>query len=227
MTDYPTELSYECIDTKPLDYEFSGEKWAEMTEDGSGWRVCEGSIVPDDLETEIQDGKYALELDTDDYEITVTSPTDDDYCESYTPSDDEWNNLIEKFGIDCDDLHAQINGDDNHRWEPMMNYAYPLGSAPPSDWKALVTTCTCVEIDGDYYLALTGGGMDLSWEICETFMRLGYWPPAHFSRLPAMSGRGTSERDKWIIMGCRTSLEGMRDRAERGIRDLDSLTESD
>lgn len=230
----PTDLSYACIAAVPIDYEFSGEKWAESTEDGSGWRVCAGSIVPDDLETEIEiklkgeDHPRTFVLDTDTFEIEVSffDEDGDEDCETMYPGEDEWAKAIEEhFKLDADDLRAQIDGEDHERWEPMMNYCYPLDCEPPDDWKRLVSNCTCVEIDGSYYLALTGGGMDLSWEICESYMRLGYYPPAHFARLPSMAGRGTSKRDKWIIDGCRKTFEAMRARAESGLRDLDSLVE--
>lgn len=38
-----------------------------------------------------------------------------------------------------------------------------------------------VWIDGTLGLALTGGGMDLSWEIAEAFIRLGWYPPSSLS----------------------------------------------
>ena len=233
MTDFPTDLSYACIDVKPMDYTFSGERWAEATGDESGWRVCAGSILPSDLETEIalDDGR-TLEFDSDTctIEVTTTRPdadgNEDEDIEHFEPGDDGYDDLAKHFKLDGDEIRSYIDEGPDHGWEPMMNYAYPLGAEPPDDWKTRMVTCTCVEIDGEYYLALTGGGMDLSWEICETFMRLGYWPPAHFARLPEMAGRGTSDRDKWLIEGCRKSLEGMRDRIERDLRALDGMIKS-
>ena len=72
--------------------------------------------------------------------------------------------------------------------------------------------------DGGYALALTGGGMDLSWEICEAFMRLGYLPPTRFEP-PAMAGRGTSSKDRWILRGylraCRVQRAWLARKAER------------
>ena len=87
---------------------------------------------------------------------------------------------------------------------PMMNYWYPLdiddeGHAA----RTLVDTCLCVvRVGNQTGLALTGGGMNLSWEICEAFMLLGHLPPLHFADLPGMAGRGTSARDRWIVAGC-------------------------
>ena len=90
---------------------------------------------------------------------------------------------------------------------PMMNYYYPLNTCGGFDQdeavKAIVDLPLCLVNfrHEDWGLALTGGGMDFNWEICEAFMRLGELPPLHFCRPPAMAGRGKSARDKWIIEG--------------------------
>lgn len=44
-----------------------------------------------------------------------------------------------------------------------------------------------VYVDGTVGLALTGGGMDLSWEIAEAFIRIGYYPPTGLGTLPQMA----------------------------------------
>lgn len=111
---------------------------------------------------------------------------------------------------------------------PMMNFYYPLpeGLFSVSEGaKAIVDLPLCIvefTETGDYALALTGGGMDLSWEICEAFMRLGYFPPAHFADLPAMAGRGESARDRRIISACRQSLRAVKSRATRALQRLAS-----
>lgn len=80
---------------------------------------------------------------------------------------------------------------------PMMNYYYPIPWSDDLDPEvaaiAIAHLPLCIvslpDWDG-YALALTGGGMDLSWEICEAFICLGYYPPAHFAgKLPDMAGR--------------------------------------
>jgi hypothetical protein len=78
---------------------------------------------------------------------------------------------------------------------PMMSYWYPfeLPGEPEACAAVLVGLPLCVvEVDGVAGLALTGGGMDLSWEICEAFIRLGSLPPFHFADLSRsrMCGRG-------------------------------------
>ena len=117
---------------------------------------------------------------------------------------------------------------DNEDSMPMMNYIYPLpdsfaedmekrfGKDWPKKIKNSLDVTTIVEIgrtgqkyydDSEYFMALTGGGMDLSWEICESYMNIGYYPPAHFCNLPIMAGRGEDKKDKETIAACMKSLE--------------------
>ena len=109
---------------------------------------------------------------------------------------------------------------------PMMNYYYPMGvpefyRAHSTIWdaaKLLVDLPLCIvnfSEDDSIALALTGGGMDFSWEICEAFMLLGELPPLHFSRPPRMAGRGESARDEWILSGCRESIKVAKRWSER------------
>ena len=65
---------------------------------------------------------------------------------------------------------------------PMMNYAYPLETTP--DNKKVIevcreTNCTVMYNDEEdsYYLALTGGGMDLSQDIALAYNILETWIP--------------------------------------------------
>jgi hypothetical protein len=112
---------------------------------------------------------------------------------------------------------------------PMMNYYYPL----PEFEHAAGGVNECARLladlplclvefteEGEYAPALTGGGMELSWEICEAFMHCGYFPPAHFCDLPQMTGRGESARDRRIISACRQSLRGIKSRAVRSLQRL-------
>ena len=91
---------------------------------------------------------------------------------------------------------------------PMMNYAYPIGGDAAEMQAKLLDTSLCVVLVHDEpWLALRGGGMDMSWEICEAYIRLGFLPPAHFSELPAMVGRGESDGDRQIVKSCLESLD--------------------
>jgi hypothetical protein len=95
---------------------------------------------------------------------------------------------------------------------PMMNYSYPLEqgfATHEHDVRVLDGLPLCIVRfeNGDQELALTGGGMDLSWEICEAYIRLGYLPPLHFADLPRMGSRGQSDRDQRIVEACIRSAE--------------------
>lgn len=99
---------------------------------------------------------------------------------------------------------------------PMMMFLYPLPPSgeydrefdPDEAAAKLAGLPLCVvRVDDQYGLALTGGGMDFSWEICEAYTCLGYLPPYTFCDLPAMSNRGKSERDRYIIDACRASCQ--------------------
>ena len=123
----------------------------------------------------------------------------------------------------CPDCDADMESAEG----PMMNYFYPCSLGRfDAETAALaldgLPLCVVELRDGETGLALTGGGMDLTWEICEAFMRLGLVPPSHFaSDLPGMAGRGESEHDRWIISGCRLALEAARDRALRALDRLE------
>ena len=145
--------------------------------------------------------------------------------------------LLKYYGVDYshvdsedeDEVRAVLEDylDDSDEFQPMMNFIYPLhGEFDSSDVKKLLgLPLTIVRmLDGDeYYLALTGGGMDLSWEICEAYMRLDFYPPIEFCDLPAMADRGESEHDKSIIDACKKSAEAIIERANRLRERLDNL----
>lgn len=97
---------------------------------------------------------------------------------------------------------------------PTMYYGYPIDvdrvGGIEEAARLIYDLPLCVvemEHSGDTYLALTGGGMDMSWEICEAYMRLGYLPPVHFARLPQYAGLTLNARTKWIIDGMKQSID--------------------
>ena len=96
-----------------------------------------------------------------------------------------------------------------------MNYFYPIGTNQQ---------CKFTQKDADrlsglplaiaYYgpsdtwgLVLTGGGMDLSWEICEGFIRLGYLPPSCMCRLPLFGDEKWTDRKELVWSSCLRTLE--------------------
>lgn len=100
---------------------------------------------------------------------------------------------------------------------PMMNFFYPVypGSyAEGKDPKELalkiadLPLCIIEFTDtGEIGMALTGGGMDLSWEICEAYTRLGFLPPVQVcDDLPHMVNK-TEERDGYVVEACIRSCD--------------------
>lgn len=111
---------------------------------------------------------------------------------------------------------------------PMMNYQYPL----PDRWfgeeeiALLIDLPLCiVTLDGDesQFLALTGGGMDLSWEICAGYIALGLLPPAHFRDLPRMAGMTLTERNARVVAAMERSCTILQGWFERGRQDAAAM----
>jgi hypothetical protein len=153
---------------------------------------------------------------------TDSRPVSFDWSNGYAETWEFWEARQSEDGKTEASLDGESDGFDG----PMMNYYYPLecyDETPEADAEKLRNLPLCIvriEETGMYGLALTGGGMDLSWEICEAFMRLGFLPPVHFCRLPAMAGRGQSQRDRWIIAACRRSLRANKLQVCRSLRYL-------
>ncbi|NIQ17031.1 MAG: hypothetical protein GTO02_22395 [Candidatus Dadabacteria bacterium] len=91
-----------------------------------------------------------------------------------------WENLKNKKNFDG----CPCCEDDSGYLQPMMNYVYPL------DYTGMVDNDKCIEIasetncilieeknTGDWVIALTGGGMDLSFDIARAFMIAQKWLP--------------------------------------------------
>jgi hypothetical protein len=128
---------------------------------------------------------------------------------------------------ECEGYGKELDPAEGGAEGPMMSYAYPL----PDDFGGYdeaaaaklegLPLCIVRWEDGRYELALTGGGMDLSWEICEGFMRLGHLPPLHFCDLPMMAGlTPLDERHRWILAGCLRTCEVAEHRAARAAQRL-------
>ena len=161
-----------------------------------------------------------------------TKPVDFDFGQGYTESWEYWDaeececgTLVVGSGYtECPKCGTEVMIEG-----PMMNYYYPLpGSVDVEEYaRSLYPLPLClVRIDDEnteerYALALTGGGMDFSWQICEAFMRLGYLPPIHFS-LPRMA-YALDARRRWVIAGMRKALLVSKMRADTDLRDLRNL----
>lgn len=97
--------------------------------------------------------------------------------------------------ISADDWTDALREAFEEQEQPAMNYRYPVtlrGVGENEAAAALVGLPLCLvwdDSDEEHYLALTGGGMDLSAEICRAYIALKQRPPVHFCRVPRMAGR--------------------------------------
>ena len=120
-----------------------------------------------------------------------------DWHNDFQNNYEKWENcgrrIIEE---NCDHREEESQGDSNMRYsgyceecghcedsgQPMMNYGYPLEITPDDDKILKVleeTNCTVMyntETD-EYFIALSGGGMDLSQDIALAYFFLQRWIP--------------------------------------------------
>ena len=151
-------------------------------------------------------------------------PQDYDFSEGYP---EKWEYFEAERCEECGNPVLHVRGEDYHNYldddtecegyvnadGPMMNYMYPIRcdrvGGVEGAMEALVDLPLCIvkfeKLDG-HFMALTGGGMDLSWQICEAYMRLGYLPPTHFAGVPRMAGKTLNTRNKWILAGCNQAV---------------------
>ncbi len=111
----------------------------------------------------------------------------------------------EKDGHDVEDGKVTYLDEVLDNYEPMMNYAYLLQCNP--DREKLLRVCRETnltvmyrESEDEYYLALTGGGMDLSQDIARAYQILETWIPialiSEVSKQPELSVHGKA----WLEM---------------------------
>lgn len=121
---------------------------------------------------------------------------------------------------------------------PAMDYLYPLPDTSdhlvkvrdilindPRRAKRLASLPLCI-VTFEYGLqglALTGCGTDMSWEICEYYMLLGYLPPNAFCVLPNLADRTYGANDRRILSACRATLKYVMRRASYDIGTLRSI----
>lgn len=89
---------------------------------------------------------------------------------------------------------------------PMMNFVWPVtvvGSAEELQVDLLGSPVVLVEINDNLYFALSGGGMDFSWELAEAYIAAGQYPPVDLCYLPNMAG----ENRIGVVKVCQRGLE--------------------
>lgn len=154
--------------------------------------------------------------------------TDGHHGELHVPDDapgaDDHERWLDRYALEewADDTEDEDGQDSARRWAivnaftdqddlgwessdgPMMNFLYPVAEEDEStarDWAyAIRDLPLCVvEVDGRHGLALTGGGMNLSWEIARAFVAIGYRPPVDVVSLPRMVDH-TDERHRPALL---------------------------
>ncbi len=209
-----TELYADTIDVTPVQVEgWDGE---ELINDEWSYHQSISYPVGDREITCVVDGHGTIHLVRDDAGRTF-DPNDADSVEDYKEATrDEDGAHADAL---TDDELSELESADNvyeYAGGPMMNYWYPVDIDDAAAAALALSGPLCVvEVDGITGLALTGGGMDLSWEIAEAFCQLGQLPPVHFSDLPAMawgSDNGAPVR-RYVLSAMLRSLEVAAERA--------------
>lgn len=118
----------------------------------------------------------------------------------------------------CDGYVQQVEG-------PMMNYLYPCPIKDPGEAArniAHLPLCVVEFPGGPSGFALTGGGMDFSWEICAAYVACGYLPPTEFD-LPKMGEMTLTgwHLDVWQAM--RRSIQVQQNWLNNSLEKLDEL----
>lgn len=212
-------LFNDAIDAKPIDYTWTGRnvEYDDTDEERGGWRIVLphfDTMDAGDLAAFFSEHGYLVEAD----EALTLARADDG--EDVDASDIDLDKLRERAGEVCDSDELYV---------PMMNYAYPLPNFQGDAGDAQFTldtlghgcACVVVEIGGEPWLALAGGGMDLSWDICRAYIALGYYPPAHYAgRLPRQ-GETDVETARIALEACRIAARWATSRVEDAVRILE------
>lgn len=215
------QLNCDTVDCMPVDV-----NWQELAgENCEGWKAVQPSTCFEQ-DNDGDQGDYINAYNAwrckdceARFENTLTYNNGDDseyegcpWCES---------DKIEEYGVPQPE---SLN--------PMMDYYYPINLSR-YDAQEIATIIdetgplTLIEFsDGNHGLALTGGGMDLSWEICEVFVAIGFLPPVHFCKLPNVAGKDyDSEKTQLVIAACAKSCEVKQRWVQNNIDDLNRLLE--
>ena len=194
------ELSGAFIDARPIPFDFFGSGYGET------WEVVYPNVEKWSIE-HVRKGLSEFGMEDDLYRLhrALKEYWEDPHCSTLEDTLEQCRqNLFDRL-IDSDNF------------TPIMDYLYPIELQDPEEAQSILYHAVIPvvvvhaymehEDEWKYYLALSGGGMDLRWEICEAYIRLGYLPPVYFCDLPPIAGRGKSEADQKIIQACLKSIE--------------------
>jgi hypothetical protein len=155
------------------------------------------------------------------FEVEECEECERDFIATATMGQDEHRYIEPEYtDEDGEDIDNECMGTAGYFEGPMMNYFHPcelrdLSNEDAARAIAHLPLCVVEFQDGERGFALTGGGMDLSWEICDAYISCGYLPPFASTDLPDMSGKEKHPRTQLILAACQRSaliLEGWANR---------------
>ncbi len=137
--------------------------------------------------------------------------TRDEYADYIEPLTDHDGGGLAENAITEDEWTRAFDSDVDGADEPTSSYYFPLPSVEndPVAAAAKVAPSLCVvQNPHGWGIALTGGNQNMSWEIVEAFVRLGFLPPVYIAQsMPSVGGRGKSDHDKIIVAACLAALD--------------------
>jgi hypothetical protein len=218
----PVDRMYcDSIDAKPVDFDWSegyDETWETILPDTDDMSLDQCRLWLDGAGYDHPDpNPWAMERDglltlLEEYDPEIDADMGTDALRELVIG------MIDDEEIDgIDDWRARVREamEQDERYIPVMSYYYPLphyrGCA--EDDQLLLDQeggAACLaRVDDEVVLALVGGGMDLSWDICQAYMLLGYLPPLHYCDLPEFAGMELTAKGRWVLEGCLRSCKVM------------------
>lgn len=233
-----TFLRSDTVLTTPVSFDFGkgwGETWDVVYPDTSGLTLAQCKELLEDLGGDKGDPDPDDDyLDRDQIIEMLESAHWFDDGEAEQKTDGELRDALRE-AIDSGDVDgleswqqvvADAYQDDIDRLSPMMNYIYGIPGIPIEPAEAQMRLelaslpLTVVTVGDEPFLALTGGGMDLSLSICEAYVELGMLPPLHFCDLPRFAGLQPTERLLKTVEACKRSCKLASLWATRRLEDL-------
>lgn len=215
MTDIET-LYVSSIDAKPI----TVDSWSDVFGNESG---MDDSTYWQTFDYETAGETHTLLADSAGVVGVIVDGTlyrdHDDYADAWRFDQPGWTDAEPPIPAD---LWSELMEAEPYEWGaegPMMNYWYPVERIDSDDDAVSAAVAIrdlplcVVRVGDDYGFALTGGGMDLSWDICAAYVATGNLPPAHFADLPSFAG-GHGERPE-VAAAMIRSLTITAERAER------------
>jgi hypothetical protein len=208
----PVDRMYcDSIDVKPVDFDWSegyGETWETIMPDTDDmsleqcrrWLDGAGYDPPDPNPWDMEREQMVEELEAVSIECR-DDESDEMLREAVIENIDD--GTIDGIEAWREQVREAIESDE--RYVPIISYYYPLPHyrGCEGDDQLLLDReggAVCLaRVDDEVVLALVGGGMDLSWDICEAYMLLGYLPPLHYCDLPEFAGMELTAKNRWIL----------------------------